>query len=81
MSCPYANILGRPRTGVHSIRVLDFAIVDVLMTLLLALVSFAILRVSLFPLIILWFAIGILMHALFGVQTQLFTLLNIDICK
>lgn len=80
MPCPYANLLGKPRTGIHSVRVFDFAIVDVLLTVLLALVCFAVLKTSLVALLIFWFALGILMHALFGVQTRLFTVLGIDIC-
>jgi hypothetical protein len=36
--CKYKNILGKPGTGVHSYRFMNIAIVDVLLTLLLAFV-------------------------------------------
>ena len=36
--CKYANALGEPGKGVHSIRVFNIAVVDVLFTIILALV-------------------------------------------
>lgn len=32
MSCPFKDIFGKPREGVHSYRIFDIAIVDVIMT-------------------------------------------------
>jgi len=36
MFCKYSDIFGKPKTGVHSFRLFNFAIVDVLLTLVLA---------------------------------------------
>ena len=34
--CKYKNILGKPKQGIHSIRFMNIAVVDVLLTILLA---------------------------------------------
>ena len=36
--CKYANALGEPDKGVHSIRIFNIAVVDVLLTIILALI-------------------------------------------
>ena len=36
MFCKYKNIFGEPNTGLHEYRILDIAIVDVLLTILAA---------------------------------------------
>lgn len=44
--CQYKDLLGEPRKGVHSIRIFDFAVVDILLTIVAAVIITAI--VSLF---------------------------------
>ena len=34
--CPYSDILGVPKEGIHRIRIFDIAIMDVLLTFVLA---------------------------------------------
>ena len=34
--CKYSGILGKPREGIHSFRIFDIAIVDVILTFVLA---------------------------------------------
>lgn len=34
MLCKYKNILGEPKKGIHSIRVYDIAIIDVILTII-----------------------------------------------
>ena len=83
--CKYANALGEPGKGVHSIRIFNIAIVDVLFTIILALV-FAIffkyvikiqgtfLKIFIITLLSL-FILGIILHRLFCVRTTIDKLL------
>jgi hypothetical protein len=36
MLCEYSDIFGKPNQGIHSIRIFDIAIVDVLLTIIVA---------------------------------------------
>jgi hypothetical protein len=71
MSCPYRDILGRVGTGAHSYRVFDFAIVDILLTILGAyLIQRFLLPTFSFALVLLGlFLLGIVLHRLFCVRT------------
>ena len=69
----YKDIFGKPGKGIHRFRVCNLAVVDILLTFLLA----KILQVALFPYIsysvvlLCTFVLGIFMHLLFGVQTPI----------
>ncbi len=69
--CKYKNSLGKPNEGVHSYRFLGLAIVDVIMTILGALLLSYILNYSFFYLTIILFALGIFLHRLFCVRTTI----------
>jgi len=43
--CQYKDLLGEPRKGVHSIRVFDFAFVDIALTIFLAVIITAIISI------------------------------------
>jgi hypothetical protein len=66
--CPYTNILGRPKEGVHKHRVFDIAIVDVLLTIVGA---FLISRRHFWIVLVLLFLSGIILHRLFCVRTTI----------
>jgi len=76
MSCKYTDIFGKPDQGVHSYRIANIAIVDVIMTLIGAYLlniylpnySFLLLSGSLF-------IVGIILHRLFCVETTIDKLL------
>ena len=76
MLCKYRNILGKVDTGLHSYRVFNIAIVDVLLTILAAFIiykfnpKFGFIRV-----LIVLFLTGILLHRLFCVRTTIDKLL------
>ena len=36
--CQYKDLLGEPRKGVHSIRIFDFAVVDIFLTIVAAII-------------------------------------------
>ena len=76
--CKYKNIFGEPNTGIHSIRIFDIAIIDVLFTLLFAVAFYQFIiidwlkmndKIKLWMVITLFFALGILLHRLFCVKT------------
>ena len=71
MLCAYKNIFGKPDTGIHSLRLFNFAIVDVLGTIGIAyiLTLFTTIR---FPIALAGlFLLGIILHHVFCVRTTL----------
>lgn len=69
--CKYKNIFGKEGEGVHSIRLFNVAIVDVIFTLIGAYFIAKFLKVSLVATIVIVFVIGILAHRLFCVNTTI----------
>lgn len=67
--CSYKNIFGAPNTGLHSIRLLDIAIVDVIMTLIGAYLFSVYFKIKLVYTIVGFFTFGIICHRLFCVRT------------
>ena len=74
--CRYKNLLGKPGTGIHSFRIANIAVFDVLITLL-----FAYALCLLFPNIPKYiffigiFILGIIVHRIFCVKTTINNLL------
>ena len=79
--CPFKmfkDIAGKPGTGIHNIKWLNIIIIDNLITIVFAMVITNKYDIP-FPLIIIGtYIAGILMHMLFGVQTQTLTYLGIQ---
>lgn len=73
--CKYKNILGVPGKGVHSYRIFNIAIVDVLLTLILAYIISYIFKKSFFWVSVILFILGIFLHRLFCVRTTVDKLL------
>lgn len=73
--CEYKNIFGKPKTGVHSLRIFNIAIVDVLLTVLAALIFSVWFKVKFWKVLIFLFILGIGMHYLFCVKTTIHTLI------
>jgi hypothetical protein len=73
MFCKYRNIFGKVGQGVHSYRIFNIAIVDVLCTFLGAFVIQRIFfpKVSYLVVLGLLFLLGILLHRLFCVHTTI----------
>jgi hypothetical protein len=71
----YRNILGEPNTGVHRYRLFGLAIVDVLMTILLAVLISYFFKYSLLVTSLILFVLGIILHRLFDVRTTIDTLI------
>ena len=73
--CKYKNILGVPGKGVHSYRIFNIAIVDVLLTLIVAYIISYIFKKSFFWVSVILFILGIILHRLFCVRTTVDKLL------
>ena len=76
--CKYKNVFGEPNTGIHSVRIFNVAIFDVLSTILVGVVFHQLIIVDLLKMndsIKLWmvlvvlFVIGIILHRAFCVKT------------
>ena len=79
--CKYKNIFGEVNTGIHTVRIFNIAIFDVLFTIIGGiLIQFFLLRVFSFYIdltlvLIILFSLGILLHRLFCVRTTIDKLL------
>ena len=71
--CEYSNIFGKVTEGVHSYRIFNIAIIDVIMTLLGAylLQIFIFKNTSYLKIVIILFIVGIILHRLFCVRTTI----------
>lgn len=70
-------MFGAPRTGAHSYRILDIAIVDTVLTVLLALLTAWATRTGIWQNLLFWFIAGEIAHWAFGTQTAVLTKLGI----
>ncbi len=71
MLCKYKNLFGEPGKGIHSIRLSNFAIVDIILTFLVAFLISKNLKYS-FPIVLfIVIVLGIIAHRIFCVKTQL----------
>jgi len=71
-TCPFAkfsNILGEPGKGVHSIRIFNISVVDVLLTFVLAYFTKG--DNNYWFVLLIWFLVGIILHHLFCVKTTI----------
>lgn len=75
--CQYKNIFGKPNEGVHRFRILDLAIFDVLLTILLGLLLSKLFKISTLSGIVIAFGLGIIFHKIFCVETTLNKMLKI----
>jgi fatty acid desaturase len=73
--CPYKNALGIPGKGVHSYRLFNIAIMDVIMTIIGALVISYLLGWKFGWTLLGLFILGIILHRLFCVRTTIDKLL------
>ena len=73
--CKYKNALGEPKKGIHSYRIFNSAIADVVMTIILAYIISYFMKISFIYVLICLFIVGIILHRIFCVQTTLDKLL------
>jgi hypothetical protein len=76
MLCKYSEIFGKVAEGVHSYRIFNIAIVDVIMTVIGAFVlHFLYPKYSVLSFAIVLFLLGIILHRVFCVRTTIDRLL------
>ena len=73
--CKYKNALGVPNNGIHSYRLLNIAIVDVILTIIGALFISIFFKISFIRSLIFLFLLGIILHRIFCVRTTIDKLL------
>ena len=73
--CKYKNMFGSPKEGIHSYRIFDIAIMDVIPTILGAIFLSFLFKWNLIYTIIGLFFLGIISHRLFCVRTTIDKLL------
>ena len=67
--CKFSDILGKPGKGLHSYRLFDIAIVDVILTIILAYLISKYFKYSFYIVLIILFLLSIFLHRLFCVKT------------
>lgn len=75
MLCKYKNALGKPKEGLHKYRIFNIAIIDLLLTIIVAIIISYIMKINVFIVFIILFLLGIIMHRLFCVRTTIDKLL------
>jgi hypothetical protein len=75
MLCKYKDIFDPPNTGVHSYRLFNIAIVDVIATLVLSYFISILINTDYIHTTIILFILGIIIHRLFCVRTTIDKLL------
>ena len=73
--CQYKNALGIPRQGIHSYRLFDFALADIIMTIVGAYIISKIINYQFWYVLIILFLLGVLLHYLFCVETKFMMLI------
>jgi hypothetical protein len=72
MFCKYKDLFGKVDTGLHSYRICNIAIVDVLFTILGAyLINFLLPTYNYYFILLTLFLLGIILHRLFCVKTTI----------
>jgi hypothetical protein len=69
--CKYKDIFGKPKEGIHNYRFMDFAIVDIIFTILGAYIIYKYTQYDFYKVLISLFILGIILHKLFCVDTKL----------
>jgi hypothetical protein len=69
--CKYKDLLGEPGKGIHSYRIFNIAIADVVLTILAALLISFLAKVSLMWTLLILFLLGIILHRIFCVKTTI----------
>jgi hypothetical protein len=69
--CPYKNIFGKPNEGIHSYRIFDVAIVDVIFTVFGAYLIAKFGKYDFKIVLFILFLLGIISHRIFCVRTTI----------
>ena len=67
--CKYKDIFGKSGEGAHKYRIFNIAIVDTVLTIILAIALALLFKINFFLILIILFLLGIILHKLFCVET------------
>jgi uncharacterized membrane protein len=73
--CKYKDVLGVPGKGIHSYRIFNIAVADVIMTIIGAYILSIIFKTPFLYTLIALFVLGIILHKIFCVRTTIDKLL------
>jgi len=71
MLCKYTNIFGKPKEGIHSIRIYDIAIIDVILTIIFSFIISYYYKINFYLVLTVLFIIGEILHLIFCVNTTI----------
>jgi hypothetical protein len=77
--CPFANLLGIPGQGVHSVRIGGYAIIDIILTIIAAYFTSRSGKIPFVLAFLTWFILGEILHVLFGVQTAFLIAIGVQL--
>ena len=69
--CKYKDIFGKPKEGIHSYRLFNLAISDIVLTIIASYIISQITNFDYMNVLIITFIIGILLHKVFCVSTTI----------
>jgi len=69
--CKYKNLFGKPNKGIHSYKIFNISILDVIMTIIGAFIISYFFKLSFNFTLIFLFLLGIVLHRLFCVRTTI----------
>jgi hypothetical protein len=67
--CKYSDIFGKPNEGIHSYRVFNIAIVDLILTVIIVIILSYMFNLNFISLLIVVLLLGIILHRVFCVKT------------
>ena len=67
--CQFSNIFGSPNTGLHAYKIFGIAVVDVILTILAAIILANLFKLDFWLVLAILFVLGIIAHRLFCVRT------------
>ena len=76
MLCQYKNIFGKPDEGIHSIRVMNIAVVDLAFTIIASLLISFYFDTNFLCLFVMIFILGMILHHIFCVDTTINLFVN-----
>jgi len=69
--CAYSNVFGAPKEGLHSYRIFNIAIIDLALTILVAVIISYAFDYSILIVLLILMIVGIFIHKLFCVNTTI----------
>ena len=75
MFCQYKDFFGAPNTGLHSYRIFDIAVIDLLATIIVAYIIYKVLSYNFTCVLLTLLLLGIILHHMFCVKTTVDKLL------